>query len=338
MAPVSDAEILRVWRVLAGNSDSHGWRTLDLLAIAPACRLKAARHTPGNEEAVLVGFPNLRVGSAAKLPQGQGFRMERATLGDEGDGLQWLALVRQPSGSLDLFAKVAADVAAFLQFSSGLPEEQLYQRFLGRVRGWQEFMRRGREGLTEEKELGLVGELSFILMLIDANIPLFTAVDGWKGPHNGLHDFHLGNGSVEVKSTLATEGFPVRIASLSQLDETNCPPLFLAGLRFVQHDAGSTLAEIVESIRNRLSDDAGASRLLEQGLLSVGYLDIHTELYTRRFAFNDGRFYLVDALFPRLAPCNVHPAVRRAAYDLDLALVDSNWYSLDKVLEELGVV
>lgn len=338
MAPVSDTEILRVWRVLTGNSSRHGWRSLDLVSGAASCRVKAARGSPGNEEAVLIGFPNLKVGSATKLPQGQGFRMERAALGDAGDGWQWLALVRQPSGSLELFAKVAADVAAVLQSSSDLPEEQLYQRFLGRVRGWQEFMRRGREGLTEEKELGLVGELSIIRMLIDAKVPLFTAVDGWKGPHNGLHDFQLGIGSIEVKSTLAAEGFPVRIASLSQLDETNCPPLFLAGLRFLLHDTGSTLTEIVEVTRERLLEDASASRFLEQGLLSVGYLDIHAELYTRRFLFNEGRFHLVDAVFPRLAPFNVHPAIRRSAYDLDLALVEADKYSLDEALEQLGVV
>ncbi|WVM94254.1 PD-(D/E)XK motif protein [Halopseudomonas pachastrellae] len=338
MAPVSEAEILRVWRALAGHSSSRGWRTLDLVAVATSCRVKAARLSPGNEEAVLVGFPSLKAGSATKLPQGQGFRMERAALGDAGDGWQWLALIRQPSGSLELFAKVAADVAAVLQSSSDLPEEHLYQRFLGRVRGWQEFMRRGREGLTEEKELGLVGELSIIHMLVDSKVPLFTAIDGWKGPHNGLHDFQLGIGSLEVKSTLATEGFPVRIASLSQLDETNCPPLFLAGLRFVLLETGCTLAEMVEAIRERVAVDSAAGRLLEQGLLSVGYLDIHAELYTRRFAFNEGRFHLVDADYPRLAPFTVHPAIRRAAYDLDLALVEAGKYSLDEVLKQLGVV
>lgn len=141
--------------------------------------------------------------------------MERATLGETGGNHSWLAIVRQPAGSLELFAKVVSDIVHLLQSFSDSPEETLYQRFLGRVRGWQEFMRQGREGLGPEKELGLVGELRFLNLLLDAGILQFTAVDAWKGPHDGLHDFQIGLGSVEIKSTMIPDGFLFGLAHLS---------------------------------------------------------------------------------------------------------------------------
>lgn len=134
-------------------------------------------------------------------------------------------------------------------------------------------MRQGREGLGPEKELGLVGELRFLNLLLDAGILQFTAVDAWKGPHDGLHDFQIGLGSVEIKSTMIPDGFPVRIGSLEQLDDTNCPPLFLAGLRFSTQEAGKTLTELVDATRQRLDADPAAMRLLS-------WLSIRPDIWT----------------------------------------------------------
>lgn len=337
MAQVSDAEILGVWKALSGNSSTPGWRAIDLVQQTGSCRVKAARHTPGNEEAVLVGFANTKIASAAQLPQGQGFRMERAALGELGGNYQWLAIVRQPAGNLELFAKVVSDIVHMLQSVRDLPEETLYQRFLGRVRGWQEFMRQGREGLGPERELGLVGELSFLNLLLDAGMLQFTAVDGWKGPDDGLHDFQIGLGSVEIKSTMVSEGFPARIGSLDQLDDTNCPPLFLAGLRFNTQETGKTLTELIETTRTRLDADPAAMRLFERALHQAGYLDMHAASYTRRYLLSEARLHLVDEAFPRLVPFNVSQAIRHAAYELDLSLVTATNHSLDDVLEQLGV-
>lgn len=338
MAQVSDVGILGAWKAMSANASTPGWRSIDLVQQTGSCRIKAARHTPGNEEAVLVGFATIKIAPAEKLPQGQGFRMERASLGELGGNYQWLAIVRQPAGSLELFATVVSDIVHLLQSFSDSPEEALYQRFLGRVRGWQEFMRQGRDGLGPEKELGLVGELSFLNLLLDAGTLQFTAVDGWKGPHDGLHDFQFGHGSVEIKSTMVQEGFPVRIGSLDQLDDTNNPPLFLAGLRFNAQEAGKTLAELVDGTRQRFDADAAAMRLFEQALDQAGYLDMHAASYTRRFLLTDVRLHLVDGVFPRLAPFNVSPAIRHAAYELDISLITAANQSLDYVLEQLGVV
>lgn len=337
MAPVSSSELLGIWRALPGNASAPGWRSIDLFQRA-TIRIKAARHAPGNEEAILVGFANCKVAPTSQLPQGQGFRIERVGLGEAAGDCQWLAIVRQSEGSLELFAAVVSDVCGLLESAKSCTEELAYQRLLGRVRGWQEFMRKGREGLGPEAELGLVGELCLLRQLLDEGVLLFSAVQGWKGPLDGLHDFQIGAGAIEVKSTMATEGFPVRIASLDQLDESQCPPLFLAALRFGSTDSGMSLPESVSDLRCLLEPDPAATRLFEQALHQAGYLDMHAENYSRRFSLSEIRVHLVDAEFPRLTPFSIPTAIRRAQYELDLALILADNHSLTNVLEQLGVV
>jgi len=333
---VNSLDILGFWRGLSGNELRPGWRSIDLLETG-GCRVKAARSSPGNEEAILLGFPTVRIGANTPLPRGQGFRMEKAHLGEVGEGCLWLAIVRQPAGSLELFAAVASDVVRLLSSSRKMSEKQVYQQVLGRVRSWQEFMRKGREGLSAEAELGLVGELYLMREMVEQGVPLFTAVDAWKGPHDGLHDYLLLGGAVEVKTTLASEGFPVRIQSLDQLDDSHSHPLFLAGLRFSSGTVGFSLPHLVKEMRSIIEPDQAAASLFESALLAAGYLDMHADGYDRKFVFSEMKVYLVDKDFPRLVPFNIPGAIRRAQYDLDLALVSVESQSMTDVLVHLGV-
>lgn len=334
---VNSMDILAFWRGLSGNESRPGWRFIDLLE-AGGCKVKAARYSPGNEEAILLGFPTMKIGANTLLPKGQGFRMEQAQLGEVSGGYLWLAIVRQPAGSLELFAAVASDVVRLLSSSRQMSEKQVYQKVLGRVRSWQEFMRKGREGLSAEAELGLVGELHVMRAMIEQGIPLFSAADAWKGPHDGLHDYLLAGGAIEVKSTLASEGFPVRILSLDQLNDSHSQPLFLAGLRFSVGSTGWTLPQLVTEMRVLIEPDQAAASLFELALLAAGYLDMHADSYDRHFLLDEIRVYPVDADFPRLVPFNISTAIRRVQYELDLALVEVESQTMTDVLEHLGVI
>ncbi|KPY32573.1 hypothetical protein ALO52_200264 [Pseudomonas syringae pv. primulae] len=337
MAAATSREIEEVWRALSGNRPTPGWGSIDLLS-SGTCRIRAARHSPGNEEALLIGFSNTKIAPSKQLPQGRGFRMEKAVLGDVGGAYQWLSITRQPAGGLELFSAVAADVCALVCSLADSTEDCVYQRLLGRVRGWQEFMRRGTDRLSAEAELGLAGELNILRDLLDEGLPLFSALNGWKGPQDGLHDYRLGNGAIEVKSTLASEGFHVRIASLDQLDDAQLSPLYLCALRFVQDDAGISLPNLVAQMRDRLKPDSVALNMFELALEDVGYLDMHAESYVRRFSLVEIRFHLVSGDFPRLTPRVMPPAIRRASYDLDLGLVSASRINLAAVLAQLGAI
>ena len=335
MALPTREEIAAALRALANGGAEEGWRSIAISGLS-GNRLLAARRFPSNEEALLVCFTSIMLPQPGQLPQGSGFRVERTSPSDSG---KWLALVRQPAGSLDLFSRMVADIVATLVMANDLNDEpRIFQLFLGRIRAWQEFMRNDSEGLEPAAELGLVGELACMEKLLDVDLPLQLVVDSWMGPMDGLQDFELGNGAIEVKSTMALQGFPATIMSLEQLDDSIRQPMFVCGCCFISAANGLTLPEMIASIRKRLSLDVYALSSFDNALLHARYLDSHAEHYTRKFLVSDIRFVLVDENFPRLILGNVPVGVRRVQYEIDLDAVKDKQFSVGEVIEMIGVV
>ncbi len=308
-------EFALAWEALSGGFWGGGWRSIAVAAAGP-CVLMAARRFPGNEEALLAGFSSARVPAAEKLPEGRGFEVSRAD--PHGDGKTWLALTRKESGSVELFAEMVCDVAGALDAVAAEGQERILRALLSRVRSWQEFMRKGAQALSPEAELGLVGELLFLGAMLDAGVPAKVSLDSWVGPLNGVQDFELGTGAVEVKATLSPQGFPAKIGSLEQLDDSVRKPLFVAGARLSQRESGTNLSELTASVREKLADDAAAVSVLAARLLAAGYAEAHADRYPRRFASEGMRVVEVGDGFPRLTPGSVPGGIRRAIYEIDL--------------------
>lgn len=331
-------ELLAAWRALAGDQVAEGWRTIPV-ALGGPCRLLAGRHFPGNEEALLVGFASIQVPPADQLPQGTGFLVSRAEIGSEGSGRVWIALCRQSAGSPDLFAMMADDIVLTLEKQRSANDDRLFQVFLSRIRAWQEFMRRGGDGvLGPEAEVGLFGELELLRSLIMIGLPASVAVEAWQGPMDGLQDFAFGTGAIEVKTTVSPNGFPATIGSLDQLDDSLTRPLFLAGVRLVLDISGRTLPEQVGELRGLLCDEPAVPGLFDSRLLHAGFLNASAERYTRRFSLVGARMLPVSEGFPRLTRVNVAIEIRKVRYELDLDLVNVSDIGLDDALKQLGVI
>ncbi|MBB5271293.1 hypothetical protein HNQ70_001303 [Quisquiliibacterium transsilvanicum] len=258
----------------------------------------------------------------------------------ESAGQLWLALTRRHTGSAELFAAMASDVVGALDdwASTGATEAKLLRVFVGRVGAWQEFMRKGSLVLAPEAEIGLIGELTLLRALIDAGMLPSSAVESWVGPLDGAQDFELGTGALEVKATLATVGFPARIGSLEQLDDSLRQPLFLAGVRLRQTGTGRSLPDLVAAIREAVKDDAEAVRLLSERLLRVGYFDAHVDHYARRFTLAETRVFEVREGFPRLTPGRVPAGISRATYELDLDKISGDNVAAVDVFKKLGAI
>jgi hypothetical protein len=329
-------ELLAAWRALAGNSGVEGWRTIPVTHGGP-CRLLAGRHFPGNEEALLVGFISVRVPPVDQLPQGQGFFVSNAALGEDGANRVWIALRRQSAGSLDLFAMMADDVVSTLEEFRGADDGKLFHIFLARIKAWQDFMRRGGDCvLGPEAEVGLFGELEILRDIISAGLSATLAIEAWQGPLDGIQDFMVGTGAIEVKSTVSPSGFPATVGSLDQLDDSLTRPLFLAGVRLAMTASGRTLPEQVDELRNTLREEITALGILNSRLLHAGFLDAAAERYTRRFSRSGGKVLHVSDGFPRLTRANVAIEIRRARYEIDLDLVSTGDVGIEHALRELG--
>lgn len=337
MALQSEREELQAaWRALAGHPESEGWRTIPIARKSP-CKVLAGRHFPGNEEALLVGFAPTRLPPPNLLPQGRGFLVSREEVPGQ-PGHVWVALRRQQAGRLDLFAMMALDVLGALEQLSDASNERLVEVFLSRIAAWQEFMRRDSDGvLSPEAEVGLTGELELLNGLLDSNLPAPVALQAWQGPLDGLHDFTFGTGAIEVKSTISPAGFPAKISSLDQLDDTIASPLFVAGVRLALDSAGNSLPDMVSALRTRLAESPSALVTFNTRLLHAGYLDDVADRYTRRFTPAGTRFLVVSDRFPRLTRATTPAEIRTARYELDLELISGIPHQLDDVLAQLGL-
>lgn len=327
-------EIVMAWASLAGSSASAGWSSISIVS-PPGCALLAARRNPDDEEAILAGFAGLSIPAAEKLPEGQGFAVERVDLGD---GKAWLALTRKLSGGAELFLAMASDVVVALESEGTSDPERLARAFLARVRAWQEFMRKGAQVLSPEKEIGLVGELAVLSAIIAAGVSPDVAMDAWVGPQDANQDFELGTGAIEVKSTISPIGFSAHIGSLAQLDDSTLQPLFLAGARLAQSAAGLSLPQWVESVRAQVAGNTDAARLFSDKVIAAGYFDAHADKYPRKFSDAGTRLAEVGAGFPRLTPGTVPLGVTEAKYNVELEQTLGAGIGIDMALKKLGAL
>ena len=337
-APTDMNDLRAAWRALVGGREGEGWKTIPVDTAAP-CMLLAGRQQPSDEEALLVGFRRIAAVPDSHLPQGHGFEVSRLAADPTGGERFWVALARRPGGSLELFAMMAEDVLRLLEDVTLRDEDSLLHRFLSRIRAWQDFMDRHREGvLSAEAELGLFGELVIIDHMILAGMPERHVVDAWQGPLDGLQDFMPGSGGIEVKASLSAGGFPATISSLEQLDDSLRQPLFLAAVRLALDPSGMTLPAKVDAIHERLCGNQTALDLFDRRLMQAGLLRTAAEHYTRRFLHNSTAVMPVHEGFPRLTRAHVHPAIRKARYEIDLDLAGAPEMGLDRALELLGAL
>lgn len=331
--PIDDIEL--AWSSLRDSADASGWRSISIATVG-ACSLRAGRSFPDKSEALLAGFVSSTVPAAEKFPEGQGFAVARVD--PTGDGMTWLALTRNPYGSLELFGAMVADVVNAMGHESGADEQRLLRVFLGRIRAWQEFMRKGAQALSPEAEIGLIGELTLLRAIIEAGAPQAQAVESWVGPLDGVQDFELGTGALEVKATLSAAGFPAKIGSLEQLDDSTRQPLFVAAARLRQTDSGLSLPEFVDAVRIAIKGDAEAERLLSERLLAAGYFDAHADRYPRRFAPAGIRVVEVGEGFPRLTSGTAPAGIMKAMYEIDLDKAPGDDVGVEGALKKLGAI
>jgi hypothetical protein len=333
----NERELLVAWRSLSSEGSSIGWRTISIAAMG-AVSFRAGRNSPANEESLLVGFSSaIRVPPHEQLPQGSGFSISKTEINDEGK--VWVALSKNVDGDLTFFEMMCTDILQSMHDLFGLSEQQLFNAFIERIRSWQEFMRRNSERvLSYDREVGLYGELLFIQLLIDQGISSSAVCNAWEGPRGRLHDFKLGAGAVEVKTTASLDGFIARIGGLDQLDSTLISPIFIAGVKVVLVADGRTLPQLVDEISDSLINDKNSLKEFECNLIRAGYLSLYSSSYTRRYSASTLNMFHVTSEFPCLTRRNVAREIRSAHYDIDLDLLRAQSIEVSTALKHLEVI
>ncbi len=211
----------------------------------------------------------------------------------------WIDLASGDESWRRPFCGLCADVITELP-TAGSPDPAPVFAVLER---WRRFWDVNRDGLTRDEQVGLVGELWFLLEWL----PRLTvaSVSAWQGPLRGRHDFVSDTLSVEVKATRTGTGPVVhRVARLDQLDEPGAGQLYLLSLRAVPDPLGeASLDDLLHRVRvAAASVGPTCTALLQDRLSAIGVTPADEGRYRERLRIAQQELFLIDGAFPRLIP------------------------------------
>ncbi|MFL0410886.1 PD-(D/E)XK motif protein [Microbacterium paludicola] len=157
----------------------------------------------------------------------------------------------------------------------------------------------GRSRLTEEKILGLLGELLVLSHAID-KLGEEAAITAWLGPLAEEHDFAFAQFDAEVKTTKSESRVHV-IGSETQLEPEPGRPLYLVSIQLTRAglaEQGFTLSSVIAATRSRLDQ---TRRTFDAAIEGLGWRDTDADLYKVRYQpRSTPRAYLVDDEFPAI--------------------------------------
>lgn len=253
------------------------------------------------------------------------FESEGLRLVDEKDGRDGTRRITIALERADLEAIFLVVVEDLVDSSSAAADAYEAVATLGaRLAAWQTCLKLRRDGFSQERMLGLYGEL-VVLERMASVLGIARAVHVWTGPDRGLHDFESGTFAIEVKAAHGTSG-PVHIGSLDQLDPSGLRLLALCRVVLVPDDAGETITDLVSRVRSAASAAGPAvRRSLDRSLLMTGYLDpAVTDPPFDSLSIVNVEAYGVEGSFPRLTRENVSSAVLSVEYRLDVTAVSGH--------------
>jgi hypothetical protein len=162
--------------------------------------------------------------------------------------------------------------------------------------------------ISEEKQIGLVGELLLFRALLDA-YDEYTIIDWWLGPLAEERDYAFPAFDVEVKTTIGESRMHV-IHGAGQLEPSPGRPLWLVSIQITRAGGdpnGIALPKLVQEIRERLT--ATRDRFITY-LVSAGWEDDDAAMYPTSYIFRTTpAAYLVDEDFPAVTPSRLHAVV-----------------------------
>lgn len=324
------------WRALDGQTRGEtGFRLIHLERFN-SISILAGRRAAGNEECVVFGIRGAVYETGEGVPKSQGFMFSRLEQEKLDTAYSWFVLSRTSQSALEIFLQMTSDLIDSLRDQGDRDSTQIYRILTGRIRAWQEFMKKSRIGrLRNEDEIGLFSEIYVLSAMIgSAGVSPKHALDGWVGPEGGIQDFILDEFALEVKGSASPGKFYANILGLDQLDNQINSPLYLAAVRIQVDDSGQTLPDLIDSFSLTLINQEHRNQF-EEKLISAGYFASHRNLYVKKFSPTELHIYSIDDNSPVLTSRNVPDSVVKVKYALDVGLLNCVATSLSEFAEFL---
>ena len=220
-----------------------------------------------------------------------GIHLASTWLVDEAGRTSFIDLLCPDSRFARLFSRFADDLVSRLGGSGDAA-----RTCISSLARWRDMFRRVPDrALSPRQTCALLGELLQLERLAVANP--HRALKTWTGWEKDRVDFRGGASALEVKATLAREGWRIGIHGIDQLDDSTFGEFYILIYRFERvAEGGTTLPEVIQKLLDLGVDSAE----LHARLLAVGYSPHDGSYDGLRFDERERRLYRVDDSFPRL--------------------------------------
>ena len=163
------------------------------------------------------------------------------------DNSSFLTLILKNETNWEIFLQLCED----LMISAKAVKSNRAKNIHSRLVRWQTFLKNENHNISEEIQIGLMGELVFLNEYLSKYVSLEQAINAWVGPEKEKQDFRLKGISIEIKSFMDNKQDQVNISSVEQLnnDDNN---LYLCTMGFKLSDSGETLEDYCKKIQKRI--------------------------------------------------------------------------------------
>jgi hypothetical protein len=308
--------MIEAWRSLGEESTRPAGILRVRLDTEAAADVFACLFWPSGHPGLLIEGAGAYRPSGDRIPTCRGIRTLHEVVGAPNERTV-LRVVLEDDRLLEIFAVLSADLVDAAVGETTVAAA--LRRCIDRICLWQGlFERLPAEGLSDERQRGMVGELLVLETLLLPHLDALVAVTAWVGPDPAHQDFIHGGTAVEVKTGLTKRHARIMIANEKQLDERPHRALVLAYLRLDESATrGESLPIVVSRLRGLLAGDSAASRLFDDRLMLGGYLDVHAPNYLpNRWRLLSSRFFRIEGKFPRLTEANLPPGVGDISYSI----------------------
>jgi hypothetical protein len=259
------------------------------------------------------------------------------TLTDERDKTKkFLLILLLNKQHKDIFSTLCEDL--IFGVSEVTTEQTLVEKILERLAKWQSlFEKVGKQGLSDESQRGLYGEIYFLRFLLNNITDKNYCLKSWLGPEKSIQDFQYSNWAVEVKTTHGNNHQKIHITSERQLDDSIIEKIFLFHLSLdVRVGNGESLNILIDEVSELLNENTMASNLFKLKLLESGYYDIHKPLYDERgYTIRQENLYRVSGNFPRIMENQIPIGVGDVRYSIVLSESEEWRINHETLLEEI---
>lgn len=316
------------WQLLEAEATSHGESRRRIFPDS-AADLWLVLYRPSGIRSLRVAIEGT-TDQLEDLPSGSGMQLGLGSVPGMGQVLELSLSNPNYQDIFDAFIGDIAEAAAGATSAGKVPG-----LIASRVRHWQKFLREHMEGLSDERQRGLFGEL-FVLEEAVQEMNPSDAVMGWVGPNGAPQDFAFGGSAIEVKTSAGKNPQRIRISSERQLDDSLLTSIFLWHLSVDERvGIGRTLPLIISDLRSHLVGTAGEAAF-EDRLIAAGYHDAYADHYTRGYSIRSQDVYEVRDAFPRLMESDCPAGLGDVHYSIDLGAIEEYRVDMPYAFEKIS--